>query len=1102
MKKKLEPWEREVKEAVEDQGLVFLTSDAMKKVYLQIYNAAQTNAHVLVLGETGAGKDQIAGTIYHLAPKKTKEERPFVSANCATWSTSDLAWPRSELFGQTHNRTNRWQPGLFHKADPGFAFLDKSGEWKKPTQATLLRLSKTREKADPGFAFLDEIGELKEPTQAMLLRLLETGEVEPHNGFPPKMQPEVQKELSKVDVRVIAATNRDVRDPAVLRQDLYYRLSGFVITVPPLQGRPEDIKTLAEAFALNWFCDDENARKVSELIKQTKGDALDGLNALKALHDLKAALDIRGALKAVKISETQENKLGKEEALNKEVRTAVQNCETALNDFLKQRDAFLKAAPNKKVRDALKAEPNNIKEALNALKEALNKEGVPQALIAVLEESSDKKALNVYNEAENKDEVCNALEAVSNAEKARDAFLENVNDCASKIRDKSLFFTLWDRHSNEKSVRYWLESAQWPGSVRELKHTIERALSSAKQLPLGPNDFPTLKAQQHYDAGNQALRRNQSEEACKQYQDARDQAKNAGGALQNILVDASSARADAHLKRAEVRLPTPAHVPSNWTDVADVWKAYTDALADLEQIPSHLRNNDHLKRQAEVFIKRAELVRRYPRLLSIADTPDSEGGKNGGKKESPPTDYPVEYYSDAIEAYTLVLEGHETPSRSGRRVRKLTPAAKAEAYCLRGQAYLRRGAARRVPRLWYHEPDLTLTKEQRQEFYVLTLKERPPQEFYELAFEHPPIHEVDLASQHVRARVCDWAVRTMVDQILTASASFWRLPHTSPIRHQDFCFSRNVACYAIKVAETWKREGEAHEKLCDLQSRFAKIGEALERSERESLESRENDLYLPDDKNSAYGLTVPYEAAGLADIADALRDFEEGLLLDSENADVHFHKGVALLASSHLGVETSRLEAIRCFKKTLNLDSVYGAADEEFWVTLALAALAQQLLTCDGDWESLLSRPVTSRYPDAWQNSFFNFVRCGAVSKRQPDGFFNRLAGLKVDALAAHQTLQSYIDIFTVALVEMEPQEIWETLTAIYNEQSLSSRKAEFMNVAKDFWHRVFYAPSVEPMLLRHPRHNQLKRRYCFIREEPDTSRDADDFIQRPGLPG
>ena len=703
----------------------------------------------------------------------------------------------------------------------------------------------------------------------------------------------------------------------------------------------------------------------------------------------------------------------------------------------------------------------------------------PAAVTAAVKElNTATKALKKGSKEDAAVKLLNDLVAALKSGDDKAAVLETFNKFAPKIPKalRPLLFAQSDR-DNEKNpeqvnVRALLKSAPWKGNVRDLKQTLERALTSAKDLPLGPNDFPALKAAQCYEAGNQALRRNQLDVAAKHQDTAAKQAKKAGGDLQKIFVDASSARADAHLKRAEVLLPTLAHVPSTWKDVKDVWEAYNDALEDLEQIPSPLRSNDVLKLQAEVCIKRAELYRRYPRLLLHAHTPES--GKNG----SPPTDCPVEDYSHAIDAYSQVLKMNETPAKAEAEMNETLD--KAEAYCLRGKAYLRRGAARRFPRLLYGAPHLTL----------------------------------------IRAGVVrDWDVLTMVDQILTASALSWRLagqPDTVPILRDDFLFSRSVVLYAISVVEIWKREGEAHEKLCDLRDRYSenlnrlknwaaeRLGKVLKyglyANTEDVREILKKDLCLPDDKKPAYGLTVPDEAAGLADIADALDDFDEGLRLDSENADGHFHKGVALLASSRLGVAKSRLAAISCFKKTLHLDSGYGEADEEFWGTLALAALAQHVLTLDGDWESLLGRPVKSRDPDGWKKGrFLSFVRFGAVSKRQPDGVY-RHAGLKVDALAPHETLQSYIDIFTAALVVMKPQEIWQTLTDTYNELSLSSREAEFMNVAKDFWHRVFYAPSVEPMLLRQPRH-KLKRRYCFICEELDTSLEVDDFIELQGLP-
>ena len=168
---------------------------------------AVTNASVLLLGETGTGKEIFAKSIHRESKRKSN---PFVAINCSTFSKELL---EGELFG--------------HKAGAYTgAIKDKAG---------LIEL------ADNGTLFLDEIGEMAIDIQAKLLRVLENGEFIKLGDI----------KTSKVDVRIIAATNVDLKqnvENGRFREDLYYRLNTFMISLPSLRERAEDIKEIAVYF--------------------------------------------------------------------------------------------------------------------------------------------------------------------------------------------------------------------------------------------------------------------------------------------------------------------------------------------------------------------------------------------------------------------------------------------------------------------------------------------------------------------------------------------------------------------------------------------------------------------------------------------------------------------------------------------------------------------------------------------------------------------------------------------------------------------------------------------------------------------------------------
>ncbi len=182
-------------------------SPAMRDIFSQLEKVINTRATILIEGETGTGKELIANAIHDQGQRSTKL---FVAANCAALPENLL---ESELFGHTK--------GAFTGAD-----RDKKGLF---------------EVADGGTLFLDEIGEMSISLQARILRVLQEGEIRPVGSAHTKT----------VDVRIICATNKSLKDEvknSKFREDLYYRLHVFPITLPPLRERREDIPALAHHF--------------------------------------------------------------------------------------------------------------------------------------------------------------------------------------------------------------------------------------------------------------------------------------------------------------------------------------------------------------------------------------------------------------------------------------------------------------------------------------------------------------------------------------------------------------------------------------------------------------------------------------------------------------------------------------------------------------------------------------------------------------------------------------------------------------------------------------------------------------------------------------
>ncbi|MGE0643622.1 MAG: sigma 54-interacting transcriptional regulator [Nitrospira sp.] len=205
-------------------------SPAVKQVLNQVGIVAPTDSTVLILGETGTGKELLARAIHD---RSKRRERTFVKLNCAAIPTGLL---ESELFG--HER------GAFTGA-----IATKVGRF---------------ELADGGTLFLDEVGDISLELQSKLLRVLQEQEFERLGST----------RTIKVSVRLLAATNRDLAEMVtskLFRSDLYYRLNVFPLTVPALRDRPEDIPLLTRYFTQRF------ARRMEKRIERIPSDAMDAL---------------------------------------------------------------------------------------------------------------------------------------------------------------------------------------------------------------------------------------------------------------------------------------------------------------------------------------------------------------------------------------------------------------------------------------------------------------------------------------------------------------------------------------------------------------------------------------------------------------------------------------------------------------------------------------------------------------------------------------------------------------------------------------------------------------------------------------------------------
>ena len=206
----------------------------MQQIFHMIEDVAPSTASILILGETGTGKELIANAIYS---RSERASMPFVALHCAALSEGVL---ESELFGH--------EKGAFTGA-----VQSRKGRF---------------EMADGGTLFLDEVGEMSLKVQVKLLRVLEKGEFERVGG---------EKTL-KVDVRLIAATNRDLEKEVSegrFREDLFYRLNVITIHLPSLRERRDDIPILSNFFVIKY------AKKYK---KEIDGFAPEAMEALCAYH--------------------------------------------------------------------------------------------------------------------------------------------------------------------------------------------------------------------------------------------------------------------------------------------------------------------------------------------------------------------------------------------------------------------------------------------------------------------------------------------------------------------------------------------------------------------------------------------------------------------------------------------------------------------------------------------------------------------------------------------------------------------------------------------------------------------------------------------------
>jgi two-component system response regulator AtoC len=260
LKKEISTLKKEVQKKYSFRQTILGESPAIKNVYELVDKALETNITVIISGETGTGKELVAKAIHYNSKRK---EKPFVAVNVPA-IPSELI--ESELFGH--------EKGSF-------------------TGASFRRIGRFEE-ADGGTLFLDEIGEMEQSLQTKLLRVLQEKEI---------VRVGSNKSI-KTDCRIITATNKNLKEEVrkgKFREDLYYRLLGLPIELPPLRERASDILILARHFMEN-FCKENNIplkRLTAEAQKKLMNYSFPGnVRELKSLVELAVTLAVKEEIEA------------------------------------------------------------------------------------------------------------------------------------------------------------------------------------------------------------------------------------------------------------------------------------------------------------------------------------------------------------------------------------------------------------------------------------------------------------------------------------------------------------------------------------------------------------------------------------------------------------------------------------------------------------------------------------------------------------------------------------------------------------------------------------------------------------------------------------
>jgi DNA-binding NtrC family response regulator len=262
--KEIDHLKKEISEKYEFEKSIVGTSPAIRRTFALLEKAVQTNISVSISGETGTGKELVAKAIHYNSKRKNK---PFVAVNIAA-IPRDLI--ESELFGH--------EKGSF-------------------TGAITRRIGKFEE-AEGGTIFLDEIGEMDPNLQAKLLRVLQEREITRIGG----------NAIVKLDVRVVAATHKDLAEEVKagrFREDLYYRLLGLPVHLPPLRERGNDVILVAKHF-LDQFANDNQMRKF-KITQEAQEKLLQypfpgNIRELKSIIELSAVMAEDGEIRPQDIS--------------------------------------------------------------------------------------------------------------------------------------------------------------------------------------------------------------------------------------------------------------------------------------------------------------------------------------------------------------------------------------------------------------------------------------------------------------------------------------------------------------------------------------------------------------------------------------------------------------------------------------------------------------------------------------------------------------------------------------------------------------------------------------------------------------------------------